>query len=100
MSTDIWPWIGGVRGHKGMLQLAAGQVQALEYEKFEPREFIAQDNRVVALLFERFRMKQTGRVVDNEYVMVFSVRDGKITHLRVYEDTAPIIAAIRNQDAI
>ena len=42
MSTEIWPWGGKLRGHDGIVQFGAGQAQVLDYEQFEPREFIAQ----------------------------------------------------------
>ena len=72
----------------------------LEFEQFAPREFIAQGDIVVVLVFVRVRSKATGRTVDNDYVHVYTVRDGKIIRFCVYEDTAPIIAALRDQDAI
>lgn len=71
-----------------------------EFEQFESREFIAQGDKVVVLVFERPRLKATGRVVDNEYVQVFTLNDGKVVQWCVYEDTAPFIAAIRDQEAI
>jgi len=72
----------------------------LEFEQFAPREFIAQGDIVVVLVFVRVRSKATGRTVDNDYVHVYTVRYGKIVQFCVYEDTAPIIAALRDQDTI
>jgi ketosteroid isomerase-like protein len=100
MSTAIWPWAGTQRGRARIEEAAAGVTEVLEFEQFEPREFIAQGNKVVVLVFECVRSKATGRVVDNDYVHVYTVRDGKIIQFCVYEDTAPVIAAIRDQDAI
>jgi ketosteroid isomerase-like protein len=100
MSTAIWPWAGTRRGRAQLAESAAEVVKVIEFERFEPREFIAQGNKVVVLVFERGRVKATGRVVDNEYVHVFTVSGGKIVQFCVYEDTAPIIAAIRDQEAI
>lgn len=71
-----------------------------EFEQVEAREFIAHGNKVVVLFFERFRIKTTGRQVDNELVHVFTLSEGKVVQFYVYEDTAPIIAAIRDQEAI
>lgn len=71
-----------------------------EFEQWEPREFIAQGDKVVVLAFERVRIKATGRVVDNDFVMVFTLNNGKIVRWRAYEDTAPLIAAIRDRDTI
>src|SRR5215510_2973440 len=100
MSTAIWPWAGTRRGRAQLAESAAEVVKVIEFERFEPREFIAQGNKVVVLVFERGRVKATGRVVDNDYVHVFTVSEGKIVQFCVYEDTAPIIAAIRDQEAV
>ncbi len=101
MSTAIWPWAGKRRGRAQVAEFFAGLTEVNEkVEQFELREFIAQGDKVVVLAFERIRLKTTGRVVDNEYVDIFTLKDGKIVQLCVYEDTAPFIAAIRDQDAI
>ena len=100
MSTAIWPWAGTRHGRAQLAESAAGVVEVIEFERFELLEFIAQGNKVVVLVFERGRVKVTGRVFNNDYVHVFTVSEGKIVQFWVYEDTAPIIAAIRNQEAI
>jgi len=43
-------------GRQG-LEFFAGLGQTMDYEQFEPREFIAQDQYVVVILFERGRIK-------------------------------------------
>ena len=100
MSTKIWPWAGRRRGRAQLAESAAELAKVEEFEQFEAREFIAQGDKVVALVFERFRIKATGRVVDNDYVHVYTLQEGKIVQLCIYEDTAPIIAAMRDQDTI
>ena len=40
-------------------------------------------------------MKATGRVAENDWAMVFTVRDGKITKFRNYSDTAAVASAHR-----
>jgi ketosteroid isomerase-like protein len=97
MRTAIWPWAG----HRhGRIQVAEFFANLQPVEEFEVREFIAQRDKVVVLLFERLRIKDTGRRVDNEFVIVFTLRDAKVVQLYVYEDTAPIIAAIRDREGI
>ena len=100
MSTAIWPWAGKRHGRTQLAESFAGLAEVAETEQFEPREFIAQGNKVVVLAFERFRIKATGRVVENDYVIVFTLSEDKIGQFCVDEDTAPIIAAIRGQGAI
>jgi uncharacterized protein len=100
MPATIWPWAGKRRGRVQVAEFYAGLAEVAEFEQFEPREFIAQGNAVVVLAFERFHIKATGRTVENELVTVFTFSEGKVARLRTYEDTAPIIAAIRGQEAI
>jgi uncharacterized protein len=97
MPTVIWPWAGHRRGRAQVAKFFAN-LQPVEH--FEVRDFIAQGDKVVVLVFERLRTKDTGRRVDNEFVIVFTVRHAKIVQFWVYEDTAPIIAAIRDQEAL
>ena len=70
---------------------------ALEFEEFEPLEFFSKGNRVVAIGRERALARSTGRSYENDWAMVFTVRFGQITSLRVFEDTTPIIQAIRSK---
>ena len=81
----------------------------MEYEQLEPREFIAQNDWVVVLLFERTRVKATSVVFEISNVHVLKLKDGKVVQLMIlsrqrlrfllsspgFEDTAPIIAALQ-----
>ena len=62
--------------------------EASEFEHFEAEEFIAQGDKVVALGHERQRVKPSGLSVENDWAMVFTLRDGKIARYRNYVDTA------------
>ncbi len=100
MSTAIWPWAGKRRGRTQLAEFFAGLAEVGEFERFEPQEFIAQGNKVVVVVFERVRIKATGHAVDNNFVTVFTLSDGKVVQLCFYEDMAPFIAAIRGQEAV
>jgi len=63
--------------------------ETAEFEVFEPQDYIAQGDRVVVLGHERQRLKKTGDVVEIDWAMVFTLRDGKIARYRSFEDTAP-----------
>ncbi len=97
MSTDIWPWAGKLRGREQVGRFFAGLGEVAEWEQFEPQECIAQGNRVVGTVYERLRLRSNGRLLENEMVNLFTVKDGKVVQMRIYEDTAPIIAAIREE---
>src|SRR5215831_3762694 len=64
MPREIWSWAGKRRGRAEMELAFAGLAATTEYEVFEPREFIAGGDKVVVLVFERFRVKSTGISVD------------------------------------
>jgi ketosteroid isomerase-like protein len=69
--------------------------QAAEFEVFEPREYFARGDKVVVLGHERQRVKATGRVVETEWAMVFTLRAGKIARFQDYVDTHEVVAAHR-----
>ena len=66
-----------------------------EARQFEPREFVAQDDRVVALGHYAWHVKSTGREWESDFAHVFSVRDGKVTRFQEYTDTAALGDAFR-----
>ena len=62
---------------------------------FEPREFVAQGDKVVALGHYAWRVKSTGREYESDFVHVFTVRDGKVAKYQEFMDTAVVGAAYR-----
>lgn len=59
-----------------------------ETTKFEPTEFIAQGDRVVALGSYGATVKETGRSYESDWVHVFTVKDGRIQSFAEYFDNA------------
>jgi len=55
---------------------------------FEPRETVAQGDKVVSLGFYRWRVKATGREFEGDFSHVFTIRGGKIVAFHEYTDTA------------
>ena len=92
---DIVPTAGTRRGPDGVAQFFSTLSETDDVEVFEPQEFIAQGDKVVALIKCRTRVKSTGRAVDDELVHIFTVRDGKIKRFREYFDTAAAVEALR-----
>lgn len=66
---------------------------AQDVKQFDPNEFVAQGERVVALGHYDWRVKATGREYECDFVHVFTVRDGKITSFDEYFDSALAAAA-------
>ncbi len=66
-------------------------------KQFEPREFIAQKDRVIVLGSWRGESKSTGRSFESEWVMAWTLINGKVTSFRSYEDTAALLEAFRKK---
>jgi uncharacterized protein len=67
--------------------------ETLEFEQFEPREYVAQGDTVVALGHERSLVKPTGRKFEQEWAHAYTLRDGKIATGLFIEDTAAQVEA-------
>ncbi len=60
---------------------------------FEPREFVAERDKVVALGHYQWRVRDTDREFATDFVHVFTVRNGKIVAFREHFDTAAVASA-------
>ena len=84
------PYAGIHRGREEVSKFFQTFGQAAEFEVFEPREYLAKGDKVVVLGHERQRIKATGRVVETDWAMVFTLRDGRITRFRNYVDSRDV----------
>lgn len=89
------PYYGERRGHAGVMDFLAKLNGSVEFERFEPREFIDGGDKIVVLGTERGSVRATNKTLDNDWAMVFTVRDGKVVQFRCYENTAVVEAAFR-----
>jgi ketosteroid isomerase-like protein len=99
----VWEPVLGAASHVPTAGKRSGKQQVAEFFRtlndnvafstFEPREFIAQGDHVVALGRYEARAKPTGRTFQAEWAMVFKVRNGKVTEFREYVATSAIDAA-------
>ncbi len=62
-------------------------------ETLEIIAFTADGDRIVVEGWNRGTVKSTGHTYEHDWVMVFTVRGGKITRYRHYYDTADLVAA-------
>jgi ketosteroid isomerase-like protein len=90
-----FPYAGPHRGREQVARFFSVIDQTLEVQQFEPQEFIAQGDTVVVLGHERSRVRSTGRTFEQDWAMVYTLREGKVVRFRTYEDTAAQLAAFR-----
>ena len=64
--------------------------QSYNFSVFEPREYVAQGDKVVALGRYAFQVLSTGRTAESDWSMVFTLRDGKVVKFVEHTDSAAI----------
>lgn len=88
----------GVLPHAGLKQgrAAVGEFfrvlgETAEFHTFEPREFIAQGDQVAVVGHYSGRAKSTGKNWDSGWVMIFTIRNGRIVRFREYTDSRQLV---------
>jgi ketosteroid isomerase-like protein len=89
------PNAGTFKGKEAVLSWFHGLASTLDFTKFEPREFIAQNDKVVSLVYAEATARETGRAFVNHEAHVWTFRDGKLARLHIYLDTAATASAHR-----
>ena len=87
------PFAGKRQGRQQVAQFFASVADSQDVLAFEPREFTAQGDKVVAQGHYRWRVKATGREFQSEWAHVFTVQGGKVIGFQEYLDTAAVVAA-------
>lgn len=92
---DDDPNAGTFKGKEAVLGWFGGFASTLDFTTFEPREFIAQNDKVVSLVYAESTARATGRALVNHEAHVWTFRDGKVARFQIYQDTAAVAAAHR-----
>ena len=87
------PFSGERKGKASVAEFFKRVAESEDFQQFEPREFVAQGDKVVAIGHYRAVPKATGRTFDSDFVMVFTLRDGKVARYQEFTDSAGINAA-------
>ena len=93
------PLAGTYKGKDGVGRFFKLLSDLTEISSFEPRDFVAQGDKVIVLGSESGRIKTTGREFHSEWAMAFTLRDEKIVKFQEYGDTANWEAAFSGAQA-
>jgi ketosteroid isomerase-like protein len=92
--------LGGKRkGRDGVAGFFTKLAEEEDVISFEPREFVAQGDKVVAVGTYSFRVKGTRKDFTSDWAHVFIIQNGKITRFQEYADTARIVLAYQKKIA-
>jgi ketosteroid isomerase-like protein len=96
---ELMPVAGKRRGRQEVAEFFSTLNEQEDVESFEIQEYIAQGDKVVALIKYRGRVKATGRTVEADLVHVFTFDRGKVKRFREYFDTAAVLDAYQTPKA-
>jgi uncharacterized protein len=89
---EDWPLAGTHRGHAGLAAVLQKASKTMETST-EPREFVAQGDRVLVVGFARGKIKATNKTFKDDWVFDITVQNGKLTKIREYIDTQALARA-------
>ena len=92
---EDWPLAGTHRGHAGLKGLLKTASETVETSFMEPREFVAQGDRVLVVGFAKGKIKATTKKWEDDWVFAITVRNGKLKSIREYIDTQALARASR-----
>ena len=87
------PMAGERRGTAQVAEFFKIVSESLQFSRFEPREYVAQGNKVVALGHYTAKAPTTGKTIDSDFVMIFTIRNGKFVEFQEFADAAQLNAA-------
>lgn len=87
-----WPLAGTRHGHAGLADLLETASTSTETST-EPREFVAQGDRVLVVGFARGKIKATNKAFEDDWIFAITLRDGKLASIREYIDTQALARA-------
>src|ERR1700735_2852498 len=83
---EDWPLAGTHRGHAGLADLLVTASRSMETST-EPREYVAQGDRVLVVGFAKGKIKATNKTFGDDWIFAITVRAGILTKIREYVDT-------------
>lgn len=82
------PYAGTYVGKDEVVRFIGTIIQHTNIEGFGVDGFVAEGDKVVVLGHEKQLIKKNGLLLDQRWVMVYTVSNGLITHLDEFADTA------------
>jgi len=93
-----WPLAGTHRGHAALTDLLKTESETMEMSLSEPREFIAQGDRVLVVGYAEGKVKATNKPFQDDWIFAITVQEGKLTSIREYVDTQALARAAAMSD--
>jgi ketosteroid isomerase-like protein len=93
--SEAVPLSGRRRGVEEVRAFFEQLAQNVTFTVFQAREFLAQGNRVIALVHYEGRNRTTGREFTAESAMLWTLGNGRVLRFQEYTDTEALAEAAR-----
>lgn len=91
---DLLPWAGTFRGREGILLWRSLLVGALQYDAWEPLQWIGAGDVVLEVAHARGHARESGRPYDSDIARIWTFRDGSVVRVTTFYDTLGYALAI------
>jgi uncharacterized protein len=93
--ATIIPWVGFRSGKQQVGEFFKLVSENIEFQKFEPKEYIAEGDKVVVFGHWEGKSKKTGKVDSSSWTMMFTIKNGKVCEFREFSDTFSAVETFR-----
>ena len=93
--VDLVSWIGRRKGRNGIADFIRDLREQDEPIRFEIHSTIVEGEKAVSLGEFASRVKKTGKVIESEFAIEFTVQDGLIVRYRLFEDSFAVAQAVQ-----
>ena len=90
-----FPGIGTWNGPAEVQKFFQTVAEHEDFSEFTPQEFHAADDKVFVLGRYAQTLRKTGRKVASDWCHVFTIKDGKVTSFKEFNDTAQFAEGFR-----
>jgi uncharacterized protein len=92
-AADTVPYFGTWKGREGCLACLEAYDGAADPQVFEITEYLGDGDKGFALGHETVRAKPTDKIFTTDFTFMLTVRDGKVSGMKCFIDSAALIAA-------
>jgi ketosteroid isomerase-like protein len=93
-SPDV-PWTGQRRGGTQVEQFFSALATTADVQDFQIHSRLTQDNQAIVLGSFKWKVKKTQRTFDGDWAIHIVIRDNKIAHYQMFENSYAVAEAFR-----
>jgi ketosteroid isomerase-like protein len=93
------PFTGAFHGKAGVMDFFQKLGETVDFLDYQPQTFIADGDKVAVSGVYTARVRATGATLDDTWVHIFTMKNGKTVRFEQFHDTAATVAAFTPMSA-